>query len=261
MGMTIRVVSSLSQPDADLPIWLSRAIDAGLSGADAAAMLIRLAAGAVHAKDPDQALRHQDAGRRLAGAFAIRHLLDTARDRSAGLTTLAVALRFRGPDVIDPLLERLHAADDQAARRVYLQLAIALGRFPEIRGPLVARLQRDLDHPLWFVVRNAIGLLVDIGADVPARHDLATHAHRQVRLALAKAMARRPADPSALDTLMFLLGDPDTSVRYASVVALGAADTPRGRRALSLHAGAETDPEVLHATRTIIKRRDVRRIA
>lgn len=256
--MTITVVSRLSNPTDALPIWLSRALDAGLAGDQAAEVLLRLAGDAIRAKNPDQALRYQDAGRKLAGVFAIRHLLDTARERSAGLATLAVALRFRGPEVIEPVLERLNGTDDLAARRVYLQLALALSRFPELRQALVARLTADLDNPQWFIVRNAIGVLSDIGADVPPRHELATHAHRQVRLSLAKALARRPTDANALDTLVFLLGDPDASVRYSTVVALGAADTPRARMALSNHAASETDAETLQAARAIIKRRDVR---
>ncbi len=249
------------QPRAELPVWASHALEAGLTGAEAGEVLLRLAGDAIRAKDPDCALRLRDAGTRLAGAPAIRYLLDSAQERSAGLATLAVALRFRGPEVVGPVLERLHACNDLAGRRVFLQLALALSRFPELRQALVERLLVQLDAAEWYVVRNAIGLLSDIGGDVPARHDLATHSHRQVRLALAKALARRPQDTSALDVLIFLLGDPDISVRYSTVVALGAADTPRARMALSQHAEMETDPETLQATRAIIRRRDELRIA
>ncbi len=240
---------------------MSHALEAGLTGAEAGEVLLRLAGDAIRAKDPDRAVRLGAAGAKLASTHAIRYLLDSAQHRSAALATLAVALRFRGPHVVGPVVERLHSCDEIAARRVFLQLALALSRFTELRPALIERLLADLDAPKWYVVRNAIGLLSDIGGEVPARHDLATHAHHQVRLALAKALARRPQDATALDVLIFLLGDPDPAVRYSTVVALGAADTPRARSALSQHAEHETDPETLQATRAINKRRDERRIA
>ena len=253
--------NSAQRESGELPVWVSHALQSGLTGPEAGEVLLRLAGDAIRAKDPDRAVRLREVGAKLASASAIAYLLDSAQDRSAGLATLAIALRFRGPGSVDPVLDRLHGCDDTAARRVLLQLALALSRFSELRPALIARLVADLDAPRWYVVRNAIGLLSDVGGEVPARHDLATHAHHQVRLALAKALARRPQDSGALDVLVFLLGDPDNSVRYSTVVALGAADTPRARMALSQHAELETDPETLQATRAIIRRRSERRIA
>jgi hypothetical protein len=253
-----RAAAAAPQP---LPSWLARAVEARLTGAEAAGVLVRLGSDAVRARDLDAAWRYEPQARRLATHDAAAHLLDLAESRSAGLATLAVALRYRGPVVLAEVLERLNGADDLGVRRVHLQLAVALGRFPELRGPLVAQLVNDLASRQWFVVRNAIGLLADLGAEVPPRHELATHAHRQVRLALTKALARCPRDPNALDALVFLLGDPDPSVRFAAVVALGAADTPRARMALSLHAATETDAETLQACRAVIHRRADRKIA
>jgi hypothetical protein len=237
-----------------MPSWLARAVEDRVKGNDAASVLLRLGSDAVTTRTIDAAMRFVVQARRLAADDAIQALLALAESRGAGLASLAVALRFRGPEVLGPVLQRLHRADDIAARRVYLQLAVALAKFDEMRQPLVTRLLHDLDSREWYVVRNAIGLLSDVAGDVPARHDLATHANRQVRLALAKALARRVRDMAALDTLIFLLGDPDASVRYLAVVALGAADTPRARMALSNHAASETDPETLQACRVIIHR-------
>lgn len=244
-----------------MPDWLAQAVSERVRGKDAATVLLRLGSDAVNTRTVDAAMRFVVQARRLAADDAIQALLALAESRGAGLASLAVALRFRGPEVLGPVLQRLNQADDLGARRVYLQLALALAKFDEMRQPLVTRLLTDLDSREWYVVRNAIGLLSDVAGDVPARHDLATHANRQVRLALAKALARRVRDVAALDTLVFLLGDPDASVRYLAVVALGAADTPRARMALSNHAATETDPETLQACRVIIHRGGQRRIA
>lgn len=244
-----------------VPQWLAQAISDRVRGQDAAGVLLRLGSDAVQRKNVEAAMSYAVQARRLAADDAIQALLDVAAARSAGLASLAVALRFRGPDVLGAVLQRLNQDGDLAARRVYLQLLVQLAQFDEMRQPLVTRLLTDLDSRLWYVVRNAIGLLSDVAGDVPVRHDLATHANRQVRLAFAKALARRTRDAAALDTLIFLLGDPDASVRYLAVVALGAAHTPRAKMALSHHADTETDPETLQACRVIIHRGGQRRIA
>lgn len=247
-----------------MPSWLRSAIASKLTGADAAETLLRLAGDAVRIKDGDSVLRHAAAVQPLCGPTTIAYLLNCTRDRTAGVATLALALRVKGPDVITQVLERLIADHDMSARHNYAHLLLSLAQFPEMRARLVERLQADLASPQWYIVRNALTLLVDFGVDVEPRHDLATHANRQVRLALTKALARRAAVPSVLDMLIFLLGDPDAGVRFAAVVALGAADTPRAKMALQLHVPTETDAETQQACRAIIKRRpsaEHRRIA
>ena len=251
-------------PDAPLPrrSRVSMALEARLTGAEAADALLAMAAEVIRSKGDDETQQRIGAqARRVAGPDAIGHLLELAETRVVGLTTLAVALRFRGAEAVISVLARLHEAEDELARRAYLDLAIALSRFPELRQTLTASLLQDLDSPTWFVVRNAIKLLSDMGADVPTRYDLATHGSREVRLELSKALARRPRDENSVDTLVFLLGDPDAAVRYSAVVALGASNSSRARAALSLHAGIETDGETLMACDTITRHGDFRKSA
>lgn len=241
---------------------VERILAGRLAPQEAADALLELAAEAIKAKDPDAMQRHAEMARRLAIPEAVERLLDAARDRAVGVSTLAVALRFRGPDVVQPLLARLNTAPDLGARRAYASVAEALSRFPELRVALVAQLGRDLASRQWYVVRNALALLADLGAHVPEplRHDLATSAHRQVRLALAQALARRPDDPSALDTLVFLLGDGDAGVRFAAVVALGASPASRARVALARHVSRELDAETRKACESALARKSSERL-
>ena len=228
------------------------ATEARLTGAEAADALLAMAAEVIRSKgDEETQLRIGAQARRVAGPDAIAHLLQLAETRVVGLTTLAVALRFRGAEAVISVL----------ARRAYLDLAIVLSRFSELRQTLTASLLQDLDSPTWFVVRNAIKLLSDMGADVPTRYDLATHGSREVRLELSKALARRPRDENSVDTLVFLLGDPDAAVRYSAVVALGASNSARACAALSLHAAIETDGETLMACDTITRNSEFYRMS
>jgi HEAT repeat protein len=238
-----------------LPSWLRSALASRLTGADAAEALLRLAGDAIRVKDTESVMRHASAITPLAAPAAVDYLLNCARDRTAGVATLALALRLAGPAVADAVLGRLNADDDTSARHSYTLLAGALAKYPELRAAMILRLETDLNSAQWYVVRNALVMLPEIGADIAPRHDLATHAHRQVRLALVKMLARRECEPNVLDSLVFLLGDPDAGVRFATVVALGAADTPRANMALQLHVPTETDIETQQACRAAIKRR------
>lgn len=236
--------------------------DVRLTGAEAADALLGLAAEIIRARgDEDAERRIRDQGRRMAGPDAIEHLLELAENRVVGIPTLALALRFRGTEAAISVLARLHETEDEMSRRVLMDLAVAMSRFPEMRQPLVSSLTQDLDSPTWFVIRNAVKLLSDMGSDVPTRHELATHAHRAVRLELARALSRRPRDENGLDMLIFLLSDPDASVRYSAVVALGASNSSRARQALALHASVETDGETLLASQTIIRSVEYQRSA
>lgn len=240
----------------------SASFDTRLPGADAADALLALAGEIIRNRGNEEAeQRITSQARRIAGPDAVAHLLELAENRVVGIPTVALALRFRGPEAVIAVLARLHESEKEMARRACLDMAVALSRYPELRQPMIASLVQDLDSPTWFVVRNAVKLLSDMGADVPTRHDLATHAHRAVRLELSRALSRRPRDENGLDMLIFLLGDPDASVRYSSVVALGASNSLRARMALSQHATIETDGETLMACETIIRNTEFRRTA
>lgn len=240
----------------------SASLDSRLTGAAAADALLELASEVIRARgDEDTEQRLTAQARRVAGPDAVAHLLELAENRVVGIPTIALALRFRGPEAVIAVLARLHESENENARRTCLDLAVALSRFAELRQPLIASLMQDLDSPTWFVVRNAVKLLSDMGADVPSRHDLATHAHRAVRLELSRALSRRPRDENGLDMLIFLLGDPDASVRYSAVVALGASNSTRARAALAQHATIETDGETLLACETIVRNTEYRRTA
>lgn len=230
-----------------------------MRGREAASAMIDLARELPRVKERALAERLVAVGRRLATAHAVDLLLDQAAMASADVQGIAAALRFRGPDVIGPVLERLNDTQELTLRRLYFNLATALADYAEIRRPLIAQLHLALGDGRWYVVRNAIMLLSGIGASLPLEHlwDLARARHRQVRLALTHVLARWKPNPDGLDLLTALLEDEDPGVRFAAATGLGPYAHPRARQALARRAARETDLETKAACEAALSRRVV----
>lgn len=230
-----------------------------IRGREAALALLDLAYELPRVKDRPLAERLVAVGRRLATPEAVDVLLGPALEPATDPRGIAAALRFRGPEVIGPVLERLNDAQDLTFRRVFFSVATALGEYAEIRRPLIAQLHLALGDARWYVVRNAILLLAGIGASLPLEHlwDLARARHRQVRLALTHVIARWKPSPDGLDLLTALLDDEDAGVRFAAATALGPYAHPRARQALARRAAHESDPETKAACEAALSRRVV----
>ena len=248
-----------SMDDFQQILALAESDDLAMPAAEAADALLDLARELPYVDDRSLAEQLVSAGRRLATPPAVEELLDRVADPEADIRGVAVALRFRGPDVIATVLERLNDAPELAAPRLYFNVVTALGAHAEIRGPLIAQLHVALSDRRWFVVRNAIMLLTAIGSSLPLEHlwDLARARHRQVRLALAHVIARWKPKPDGLDLLTALLDDEDRGVRYAAATALGPYAHPRARQALARRAACETDSETRAACEAALSRRVV----
>jgi HEAT repeat protein len=200
-----------------------------------------------------------DVGRRLATPEALEVILDRAPELAGDVESLAMALRFRGPPVLEQVLERVHGSSDLAARRALFDVAARMGEFPELGEALATRLLLSLSDSRWFVVRNAIQLLAMTGRPLPQERlwELARAEHRQVRLALAQVIAKWKQSPDGLDLLTALLEDQDAGVRFTAAVALGRYAHPRARQSLSKRVGKETDPETRAACEAALNRRVV----
>jgi HEAT repeat protein len=144
------------------------------------------------------------------------------------------------------LSRALGGTEDRFARRIYLDAMIAMGRDSM---PVVADM---MDDPHWFVVRNGVAILGEIGGvhavglltGALARPE--PKIRRDALLALAKVGG---ADAGQL--AFGMLGDPDPTVRVAAAAAAGSLGVARALRPLIAMLEEEDDPDLtlaaLHA--------------
>jgi HEAT repeat protein len=240
-------VAVLAQPDAD-----------GTSGSPVATALSRLLgayddAGATRAADSllpliDEAESRGDAvvldgvvrtvmsrlhevgsgGGRLALERIVRRLqhratldllarqLPQAGDRTALLELMSRA----GETAVALLVQHLMLTEEPSARRAYFDGIVAL----DLGGTILFDLLRD---SRWYVVRNAVALLGEMGVDQAdtVMLPLLAHADERIRVAAARALLRL-GTPRALAALHTAIDDANAEVRRIAAVSYGL--TPSG---------------------------------
>ena len=130
-------------------------------------------------------------------------------------TLLLELLARAGETAVDILVKQLMQADDGAARRVYFDSIVQL----DIAGPTLFDLVRD---SRWFVVRNAVALLGEMGieqADL-AMLPLLQHADERIRTAAARSLVRL-GTAKALQGLHAAIDDTSAEVRRIAAVSYG----------------------------------------
>jgi HEAT repeat protein len=169
------------------------------------------------------------------------HLTQFARLAALGQhRELAVnVLRRLGADATEVLMEMLVDADDLTQRR---GLFTALTRM--VQGTDI--IAHHLDHPAWYVVRNAADLCGELRLErsVPALGKAASHPDERVRKSVVAALVKIGAR-EGLETLARLVKDPSPAIRLQ---VLGSLDAAFGRPlAMSLAALLETEehPDVV----------------
>lgn len=160
-------------------------------------------------------------------------------DRAGMLELLSRA----GETGVDILVKQLMDCEDAAARRVYFDSIVQL----DMAGPALFDLLRDTR---WFVVRNAIALLGEMGveqADI-AMLPLLQHADERIRVAVARALVRL-GTPKALQGLHAMIDDSSPEVRRIAAVSFGLSTGTTGMvrppaARLSIALDKETDEHV-----------------
>lgn len=155
---------------------------------------------------------------RPALMHGIARLLPQRRDLREAITLI---LSRAGETGADALIDNLVASDLSAERRAYRD---ALGQCPTA----VAALLHLLDDERWFVVRNAVELLGDLGATEADGRIATLLSHRETRVRRAAAVALgRLATSKAVLSLLQAVNDPSPDVRLQVVQGLGATRNPR----------------------------------
>lgn len=140
------------------------------------------------------------------------------------------------------LVDALVDEPDRGTRRIYLEALGTMG--PEGVGAV----HRMLNDARWFVVRNGLALLGDMGDPASVHRILPVLAHpdSRVRREAVAALTRLGGDdlPRILEQR---LGDPSGDVRAAAAGGLGARKVEGAAPALRAMLDSEKDPAALEA--------------
>ena len=152
------------------------------------------------------------------------------------LTRVAVRL---GREAAVALTDALGEARDRFQRRSYMEALSAM-------GPLAMEMAQSMvQDPRWFVVRNGVAVLGEIGGEEVVSHITATLGHQdhRVRRESVLALGKLGGD-DAVQLLLGMMDDPEAEVRAASCRALGALKVERALRPLLTILESDPDDDV-----------------
>lgn len=170
-------------------------------------------------------------------------LLATRLPYVADRTLLLELLSRSGETIVDILVRQLMEVDDAASRRAYFDSIVGL----DLGGTLLFELVRDAR---WYVARNAVALLGEMGVEQSdsAILPLLQHDDDRIRIAAARALVRL-GTVKALHGLHNVITDGNAEVRRIAAVSYGlslstagAVRPPAARLAMALEK--ETDEDV-----------------
>jgi hypothetical protein len=168
----------------------------------------------------------------------VARLLPSNRDLRDTCTRL---LSLAGETGADVLIDNLIGSEVIGERRVYLE---ALRQCPSAVNSLLHLLADDR----WYVVRNAVALLGELGHTEADKRlvELMSHRESRVRQAVAVSLGRLATSRSLL-ALLQALNDSSPDVRLQAVHAIAAARNPRAVPWLIEALDHEQDPDVQSA--------------
>lgn len=184
-------------------------------------------------------------GARLGAERILRRLLHRAsltllakRVPHTPERTIILELMARAGDAaVEVLVQELIGSQDSQARRAYFDSIVAL----DLNATLLFDLVRD---SRWFVVRNAVALLGEMGveqADV-AMLPLLTHEDDRIRIAAARALMRL-GTAKAMHGLHGVVEDQHPEVRRIAAAAYGLSGVGGGVRPPAARLAAALDKE------------------
>jgi hypothetical protein len=133
---------------------------------------------------------------------------------------LSTVFEALGPHAVEPLVAGLHQEEDWEIRKTFLAFLVARGR------QAAPALVRRLTDTSWYLVRNALLILGDIGdpSTVPAIAPSLKHPEPRVRRDAVAALGKI-GGPRAFALVQECLGDPE--VAEVAMRCLAAIDRPR----------------------------------
>jgi HEAT repeats len=167
--------------------------------------------------------------------------LGTARDPSRRAELVLICVRL-GHEMALALADALSDTTDRFARRAYMDAVTAMGA----DGMRVA--EEMVEDGRWFVVRNAVAILGEIGGDRAVELVTSSLAHKdpRVRREALLSLARIGGEDAGM-LVYGMIEDPDRDVRLAAAMAAGALKVERALRPLLALLEGEGDPDIVVA--------------
>lgn len=145
-----------------------------------------------------------------------------------------------GREMALAISDALSDTTDRYARRVYMEAMVALGQ----EGMLVV--EQMMEDPRWFVIRNAVAILGEVGGDraVELLTTSLAHADARVRREALRSLARVGGEDAGM-LVYGMIEDTDPEVRLAAAVAAGELKVERALKPLLTLLEHERDDDVL----------------
>lgn len=175
--------------------------------------------------DPEAAsLAHLLISKPLEGLLARRMGEEKDERRREALIAVLATL---GASMAQTLSDALAHTDDRHARRSYVRTLVAMGQ----EGMRVV--EEMLEDKRWFVVRNGVMVLGEVGGDTAVSFLTSTlaHADARVRRETVISLAKIGGEDSGMLALG-MLGDADADVRAGAARAVGVLKVERALRPL-----------------------------
>jgi HEAT repeat protein len=145
-----------------------------------------------------------------------------------------------GHDMALAISDALSDTSDRFARRTYLDTMVSMG--PE--ALIIA--EQMVEDSRWFVVRNAVAILGEIGGERSVELIVSTLAHADARIRREALLALAKVGGVDAGLLVYgMIDDPDPDVRRAAAMAAGTLKVERALKPLLLLLDAEEDPDVV----------------
>lgn len=173
----------------------------------------------------------------VASRIVARLAATREEGRRAELVRVCAAV---GHEMAVAVSDALSDTTDRAARRAYMEAMVALG---PVGMPVLEEMMED---GRWFVVRNAVAVLGEVGGDRAVERITATlaHPHARVRREALLSLARVGGEDAGL-LISGMIADPDPDVRLAAAMAAGVLGVDRALRPLLALLEEEKDDAVV----------------
>lgn len=148
--------------------------------------------------------------------------------------------RLLGHDMGLAVADALSGTQDRFARRTFLDTMVAMG------ADAMPIVEKMVEEPRWFVVRNALAILGEVGGERPVELIISTLAHTDARVRKEALLALAKVGGEDAGLLVYgMIEDPDPDVRLAAAMAAGALKVERALRPLLALLDAESDSDVV----------------
>ena len=180
-----------------------------------------------------QALLSPGVASRIAAYLGNEHDEDRRKE-------LVGVCKLLGNDMALAVSDALSGTQDRYARRTFLDTMVEMGTNAM---PVIEKMVED---GRWFVVRNALAILGEVGGERPVELIISTLAHADARVRREALMALAKVGGEDAGQLVYgMIDDPDADVRLAAAMAAGALKVDRALRPLLALLEEESDPDVV----------------